>query len=71
MLEGVYTTEEVADAPRVSVFTVRRLLNSGRLHGFKVGKDWRIRESDLEAFIGASPGRTTGRAHQEGSEAGA
>jgi excisionase family DNA binding protein len=53
-LERVYTTEEVAEALRVSVFTVRRLLNSGRLQGFKVGKDWRITEGDLEAFIEAS-----------------
>lgn len=50
-MDKVYITEEVADALRVSVFTVRRLLNSERLHGFKVGKDWRIIESDLQAFI--------------------
>jgi excisionase family DNA binding protein len=34
------TTETVRDYPQV-----------GKLKGFKVGKQWRIREQDLEAFI--------------------
>lgn len=65
-MERVYTTEEVADALRVSVFTVRRLLNSGRLHGFKVGKDWRITESDLQAFIDAGRHGVGGAELEEG-----
>lgn len=31
---------------------VRRYLASGKLKGFKVGKEWRINKSDLMAFVG-------------------
>ena len=31
---------------------VRRYLASGKLKGFKVGKEWRINKSDLMDFVG-------------------
>lgn len=44
-----------------------RLITSGRLPGFKVGRDWIVRTADLEAFAASYnprpgrrwPGRTT------------
>ncbi len=31
---------------------VRRYLASGKLKGFKVGKEWRVNKSDLMKFVG-------------------
>jgi len=51
MIEKLLTVEEVAENLRVTAYTVREHLKSGRLRGMKIGKLWRIKESDLEAFI--------------------
>lgn len=61
-MENFFTVEEIADRLKVAPLTVRRWLKSGELRGIKFGKLWRIRESDLVAFLEA---RTTGR---EGGE---
>jgi excisionase family DNA binding protein len=52
-LERLLTAEEVAERLRVSVFTVRSWLQSGRLRGFKLpgSRSWRVSEADLERFI--------------------
>lgn len=43
--------EEVAYRLNVSVQTVRRLIESGQLRGVKVGKQWRVRQEDLDDYI--------------------
>jgi len=54
--EVVYTVEEVAGLLKVAPQTVRRYLVAGKMKGFKIGKDWRITESDLQTFVeGARP----------------
>lgn len=45
------TVEEVAAMLRLNVVTIYRWLRNNELRGIKLGKEWRIRESDLEAFI--------------------
>lgn len=50
MANQVYTVAEVAKILRVSEATVRTLLESGELKGFKVGNQWRINEEDLNAY---------------------
>ena len=45
------TTEEVAARLRVGVETIWRYLRSGMLPGIRLGKYWRIRKADLEAFL--------------------
>ena len=42
---------DVGDALGVDVQTVRRWIKAGRLKAFKPGKDYRIREADLEEFL--------------------
>jgi excisionase family DNA binding protein len=42
-----YTTEETADALKVRVETVRRWLRDGTITGRKLGKSWRIAESEI------------------------
>lgn len=46
------TCEEAAAFLRVHPRTVYRLLREGKLPGVKVGRQWRIRRTDLEASLG-------------------
>jgi excisionase family DNA binding protein len=45
------TVAEVATAMRVSNMTVYRLIRSGELPALRVGKNYRLRESDVERFL--------------------
>ena len=46
----LYTPEEIAERWRCSAVTVYRLLNAGKLEGFRVGRGWRIPEESLSAY---------------------
>lgn len=51
-IERLYTPEEAAEVLRVKVRTIMEWLRQGRLKGVKVGRKlWRVKESDLRAFI--------------------
>jgi excisionase family DNA binding protein len=43
----------IADELGVDVQTVRRWIQSGKLKAFKPGKEYRVREADLEEFLAA------------------
>lgn len=45
------TLKEVAKILRVSTRTVRRLIKSGDVKGFKIGGAWRVRDADIEALL--------------------
>ncbi len=45
------TVAEVAEVLRVSNMTVYRLIKAGELPALRVGKNYRIREGDLEAYL--------------------
>jgi excisionase family DNA binding protein len=45
------TVAEVARTLRVSNMTVYRLIKAGALPALRVGKNYRIREADLQAFL--------------------
>jgi excisionase family DNA binding protein len=45
------TVTEVADLLRLSKMTVYRLINAGELPAVRIGKSFRVREDDLDAFI--------------------
>jgi excisionase family DNA binding protein len=49
--EKVYTPEGAAEALLVSPKTIRDWLRTGKLKGIKIGRLWRVRESDLEEFL--------------------
>jgi excisionase family DNA binding protein len=48
---GLLTVAEVASVMRVSNMTVYRLIKSGQLGAVRVGRNYRIRETDLERFL--------------------
>jgi excisionase family DNA binding protein len=45
------TVVAVADQLACPVKTARALIAAGKIHGFKVGRRWRVRQQDVEAFI--------------------
>jgi excisionase family DNA binding protein len=45
------TVGEVAQAMRVSNMTVYRMIKSGQLPAIRVGKNYRLRSSDVERYL--------------------
>jgi excisionase family DNA binding protein len=45
------TVQEVADVLRISTMTVYRIIKNGDLPAARIGKSFRVREDDLDAFI--------------------
>jgi len=50
-VEKYYSTEDIAEILGFKEKTVREWLRTGKLKGKKVGRLWRVKESDLEEFI--------------------
>jgi excisionase family DNA binding protein len=49
--DRLLTVAEVAATMRVSNMTVYRLIKSGQLAAIRVGKNYRIRESDVNRYL--------------------
>jgi len=49
--ERFYNRQEVAKILNVSDGAVRKWLKAGALKGIKLGRIWRIRESDFDKFL--------------------
>jgi excisionase family DNA binding protein len=45
------TTEEVLAYLNVTPRTIYRLIRTGELTAIRIGRQWRFRQSDLEAFL--------------------
>ena len=45
------TVSEVAELMRVSSMTVYRLIKAGEIRAARVGKSYRIRESDVDQYL--------------------
>ena len=58
-MENVLTVEEVAESLKITPVVVRELLRQGKLRGSKIGKNWRVKESDLEAYFETQANRPT------------
>lgn len=46
------TPREVMDLLYIGKNTLYKLLNSGELKGFRIGKQWRVKREELAAFCG-------------------
>lgn len=64
--ETKLTVEEVAQELRVSKMTAYRLIHRKELPALKIGRNFRVLERDLDAFIRAAD--TIGWTHLEGEE---
>jgi excisionase family DNA binding protein len=49
--EGFLTTEEVLDYLQVNLRTVYRLIKAGKIPAVRVGRQWRFRKSDIDAWL--------------------
>ncbi len=59
-MERLYKVEEVAEYLHVTLRTLRAWLKTGKLKGRKVGKQWLVKESNVEAFLDEQePGDST------------
>lgn len=57
--EVVYTSKEIAEMFKVTYLTVFRWIKSGKLKAFKAGKQYRIKQVDLDHFIQESKSERT------------
>ena len=49
--DPLWTAEDVATYLRLESETVRSMTREGKLPGFKVGRVWRYRHSDIKSWI--------------------
>lgn len=52
MIERFFTTEQVANILQVHPFTILKFIKEGKLKGIKIGRVYRIKESDVRKFLG-------------------
>ena len=50
-MDKLYKPIEVAEKLNVSIHTINKWLQEGKLKGVKVGNLWRVTETDLERFV--------------------
>jgi excisionase family DNA binding protein len=63
MDEGFLTTEEVLEYLQVNLRTVYRLIKAGKIPAVRVGRQWRFRKRDIDAWLEsqrARGGRSSG-----------
>ena len=51
MIERFLTTEQVANILQVHPFTILKFIRGGKLKGIKLGRVYRIKESDVHEFL--------------------
>jgi excisionase family DNA binding protein len=72
--EGFLTTEEVLEYLQVNLRTVYRLIKAGKLPAVRVGRQWRFRKRDIDAWLESQRPRqargTTGTPRATGPVAG-
>lgn len=51
MIENFLTTDQVANILQIHPFTVLKFIKEGKLKGIKLGRVYRIKESDVHEFL--------------------
>ena len=72
MDDAFLTTEEVLEYLQVNLRTVYRLIKAGKIPAVRVGRQWRFRRRDLDAWLEAQrtrSGRAPGRGRPPGAAA--
>src|SRR2546428_6690744 len=60
--ETFLTTEEVLEYLQVNLRTIYRLINAGKIPAVRVGRQWRFRKRDIDAWLDSQRARGGGRA---------
>lgn len=50
-MDEYLTTKDIAKLLKINVLTVRRWIMAGKLQATSLGKEYRIKKSDLEVFL--------------------
>lgn len=53
-----YTIKEVAEILKVAYLTVYRWVKDGKIEAYKLGKEYRIKKTDIEKFVEGSKYQT-------------
>jgi excisionase family DNA binding protein len=61
MDETFLTTEEVLEYLQVNLRTVYRLIKAGKIPAVRVGRQWRFRKSDIDAWLDSQRPRSGSR----------
>ena len=69
MDESFLTTEEVLDYLQVNLRTVYRLIKAGKIPAVRVGRQWRFRKRDIDAWLENQRPRTVRPAAPSGTRA--
>ena len=67
MEKDIYTVPEVARRLQVTGKTVRAWISERKLTAIRVGREWRIREEDIQAFIQQHLSTATREIHGDGN----
>jgi excisionase family DNA binding protein len=70
MDESFLTTEEVLDYLQVNLRTVYRLIKAGKIPAVRVGRQWRFRKRDIDAWLESQRPRTARSAQTPGGRPG-
>ena len=63
--EGFLTTEEVLEYLQVNLRTVYRLIKAGKIPAVRVGRQWRFRKRDIDAWLESQRPRRSGAARRQ------
>jgi excisionase family DNA binding protein len=66
--EHFLTTDEVLDYLQVNLRTVYRLIKAGKIPAVRVGRQWRFRKRDIDAWLDSSRPASRGGAGTDASE---
>lgn len=60
-----FTSTEVADILKMNPQVITRKLQAGEMEGYKLGKDWRVSEAQLLAFLERHSNKNASRSPEE------
>lgn len=61
--QGFLTTDEVLDYLQVNLRTIYRLIKAGRIPAVRVGRQWRFRKPDIDAWLESQRTKSGRRRH--------
>lgn len=59
IMEKLFTVREVADLLHISIVAVYSWIHGGMLPAIRIGKEWRVKERDLEEFLDSRQNKST------------
>jgi len=65
--ETFLTTEEVLEYLQVNLRTIYRLIKAGKIPAVRVGRQWRFRKRDIDAWLDSQGARRSGQVSDSGA----